>query len=190
MNRKLLLEASDLFDTSEKWIAFNELTNQKTNLMNLWWKKLQNTIYDSEQKKGHPDWGLISYNAWDLRWFLKEYGAESFCVHFWGRTLRVTWWNDLDVAKVKETLPLSRFDPIRNAFGRVSTANEEQITEEGNFSFGDYRDGCFESTDDLAWYAGNRTEAFAEQIIGKVRAFQTPEIAELIKEINEKCKIG
>ncbi|MFH6992416.1 hypothetical protein [Flavobacterium sp. FlaQc-48] len=40
----------------------------------------------------------------------------------------------------------------------------------------------------LSWYAGNKTEEFADQLIAKVRKFQTPEITELFKEINGKCK--
>lgn len=40
----------------------------------------------------------------------------------------------------------------------------------------------------VCWYAGNKTEEFANQLLEKIQKLQTVEITELFEEINKECK--
>lgn len=62
------------------------------------------------------------------------------------------------------------------------------VWQNRNFSFGTSFDGYFPNNRILGWYAGHRTQEFADQLIQKVRRFQPPEITQLFREINERCR--
>lgn len=190
MNEELLIKAMTLFDTPEKWNAFCELMNRNEAIQDKWWKKLQEEVYQREMKNPNPDWDIYIWNNWDIKWFIKGESNNSLAVHFWGDALRVFQnFGDLNIEKVKELLKNPKFDAIKNCFDRIDGSNDETIAwEHRNFSFGTPFDGKFPDARTLAWYAGNETEEFANQLIRKVRKFQTPEITELFKEINNKCK--
>jgi hypothetical protein len=190
MNEELLQKAMQLFDTSEKWISFCELINRNGDIQRRWWKKLQSEVYQREQKNGISDWDIFIWNDWDIRWFIKVESQNTICVHFWGDGLRVFCnYGDLDLDKVNELLKDPKFDIIKSCIDRIEGSNKETICwEHRNFAFGTSYDYCFPNSQTLSWYAGNETEKFADQLIAKVRKFQTPEITELFKEINQKCK--
>lgn len=92
--------------------------------------------------------------------------------------------------KVNELLKNPKFDVIKNCFDRIDGSNNQTIAwEHRNFSFGTIYDGKFPDHRSLSWYAGHETMKFADQLIAKVRRFQTPEITALFKEINTLCKV-
>lgn len=190
MNRELLIETSKLFELPEKWNAFNDLSNNRGQLMNFWWKKLQTEVQIRELKQGHIDWDFYAWNSWDMRWFVKGAKNDSFVVHYWGKTLRVCGYNGINQGLLRDLLKESKFDIIRCAFDRIDGIDDKTfVREEGNFNFGVMSDGNFSNVEELAWYAGNQTISYADQLIAKVRKFQTPEILELFKEINERCRV-
>lgn len=190
MNEELLQKAMQLFDTAEKWNAFIELVNRNNDIQSKWWKKLQLEVYDREQKNGNSDWDISTNNNWDIKWFIKGEPNNTICVHFWGDSFRVFYnWGGLDIEKVNELIKDPRFDKIKSCMDRIDGSNHETICwETRNFGFGTIYDFCFPNHQTLSWYAGNETMKFADQLIAKVRKFQTPEITELFKEIIEKCK--
>lgn len=197
MNEELTIKAIALFDTAEKWNSFLELCNiavgsighQNTQIQGKWWQKLQSEVFNREQKEKNSEWDIIIWNKWDIGWYLKEYGDKSLYVHFYGDAFRVFSYGALDLNKVNDLLKDTRFDAITDAFERIDGTNQETIGwEHRNFSFGTVFDGNFPNHQTLSWYAGNKTKEFADQIITKVRKFQTLEITELFKEINKKCR--
>ncbi|MCT4698217.1 hypothetical protein [Tenacibaculum haliotis] len=190
MNKELLIKAMSLFDTSEKWNAFCQLIDQDKNIQNEWWEKLQKEVYHREMKNSIIDWDIHIWNHWDIMWFIKGENNRSLAIHYWGKTLRVFCdYGDLDLGKVNELLKKPKFDVIKNCFDRIDGSNDKSIAwEDGNFSFETTFDGNFSDYRTLAWYAGNRTEDYANQLIKKVRKFQTTEITELFKEINNTCR--
>jgi len=196
MNEELLVKAMKMFDTSEKWNAFSELASKQIEIRNRWWRDLRKEVVRREQKDGMPDWevGVL----WDLnfRWYMKgEINGENentLSIHFWIHdkvSLRVSFgFGGLDQDKVRK-LYASKFDVIKAGFDRVDETALDTIGREiGNFSFGSIYDGNFPDNTTLSWYAGKETKEFANQIIAKVRKFQTSEITDLFKEINEKCR--
>lgn len=190
MNDELLIKAMLLFDTNEKWESFSELMNINGNIQAKWWKKLQTEIYNREVKRNDENWNIHIWNNWDILWYVKGYSEKSLAIHFWGDGFRIfSNYGDLDPEKVNELVKHPRFDSIRNAFSRIDSSNMETIAlEVRNFSFGTPFDENFPNSRSLSWFAGNRTGDFADQLIEKVRKFQTQEIIELFKEINNTCK--
>lgn len=190
MNEELLQQAMLLFDTAEKWNAFVELLNRNGEIQTRWWKSLQNAVYQRELKESNPDWDIYIWNNSDIKWFIKGESPNSLVIHFSGEYFR-TFSNAgaLEFNKVNELIKDPRFDCIRNAFDRIDGTNHETIAwEHRNFSFGTIFVCKFPDHRTLSWYAGNRTEEFADQIIRKVRRLQTPEITDLFREINQKCR--
>jgi len=132
----------------------------------------------------------LGFYFWDnhLRWYIKGESENSLAVHFWAHGFvyfsvsygfKSSKINDFDKSKL---------DVIKSCYDRIDENKPNSLgVEYGNFSFGSVYDGRFPNCVLLAWYAGNRTEELADQIIAKVRKFQTPEITALFKEINEKC---
>jgi len=209
MNEELLKKAMDLFDTPEKWNAFLELCKlvdkDKGILPPLWWKKLQTEVYNRELRYlSHemPDWDIYVWGHWDIKWFIrgedeKKIGSySSLLIHFYAwlnGTIRVTY-DKLNVDKVNKLINNNpRFDVIKTCFDRndfdTDKFNANTIAiEKGNFVFESPFDRNFPDSQILCWYAGNRTKEFADQIIAKVRKFQTQEITDLFKEINKNCR--
>ena len=189
MNEELLIKAMSLFDTSDKWNAFCELINRNGTIQERWWKKLQTEVYLREIKNPNLDWDIHIYNSWDIKWHIKGESIDSLTIHFWGKKLRIYCNNGyFDTNMINNLLKNPKFDAIRNCFDRIDGGDNDSIWEERNFSFGSAFDGRFPDESSLSWYAGNETEKFADQLIAKVRKFQTPEITELFKEINNTCK--
>ena len=194
MNEELLIKAMDIFDAPEKWNAFNELSRKRPEIEQRWFSKLHKEVFRREKNNGMPDWDIGELWGTDLRWFIKGADENSLSIHFWKHDkvkLRVCFgFVGLDQNKVRN-LYKSKFDFIKSCFDRVDDNADDTIgIEIGNFSFGSsVFNGNFPDVATLAWYAGNSTNVFADQIIAKVRKFQkTPGITELFKEINEKCR--
>lgn len=189
MNEELLQKAMLLFDTPEKWNAFVELANNKDEIHNRWWKSLQNAVYQHELRELNPDWGITIWSDCDIKWFIKDNTDKFLVIQFTKEYFRVfSNFGALDINKVNELIKDPRFDCIRNAFDRIDGTNHETLAwEYRNFSFGTIFDCKFPNSSILSWYAGNKTDEFADQLIRKVRKLQTPEITELFREINQKC---
>lgn len=190
MNEELVQKAMQMFDTSEKWSAFIELMNKNGEIQNRWWQKLQKEVYQREQTDGMTDWNIAIWNSWDIMWYIKGESNKTIAIHFNGDMFRICYsFGDLDTEKVNELLKNYRFDIIKTCFDRIDgTAWDTIGYESRNFSFGTLYDTHFPDHRILCWYAGNDTEKFADQLIAKVRKFQTPEITALFKEINEQCR--
>ena len=192
MNEELLQKAMQMFEgkTPEKWNAFLELVNRNGEIQNRWWQRLQTEVYQREAHAGHPDWEIRKWGNWDLKWFIKGDNENSLMIHFWGDCLRVfSNAGYLDATKVSDLIKDKRFDIIKTCLDRIDGSDWATIGwEHRNFSFDCIYDGKFPNHQTLSWYAGNRTDEFADQLITKIRKFQTPEITALFKEINEKCR--
>ena len=192
MNEVLLRKAMAMFETPEKWNAFLELVKQNGDIQNRWWRKLIETVRERERvlPNEKPDWDIKISGNWDIRWFIKEDGENSLAIHFWGEGLRICTYGGLDVDKLNKLIGDHPFSQIKTCFDRIDDNwSDTPAREIRNFSFGSpFFDGKFPDNATLSWYAGNRTDEFANQIIAKVRKFQTPEITALFKEINKECR--
>ena len=189
MNNELLFQAMELFNTSDKWSAFVELASKTEEIERIWWGKLRRELLEIESEKGNPDWTThIWGEPWDIGWYINGEPDNSIAIHFWKDSLRVVAYSKIDNDKLNNLFNRDeRFSAIKRCFERLDGSNQDIIGwEDRNFSFDSINDFPAGSSK-LSWYAGNETSDFANQIIRKVRKFQTPEITALFKEIIEKC---
>lgn len=190
MNREFLNEAINLFDTPEKWNSFIELSNKRNDINNEWFKRAKVVTINHFINDIVENWSFINWNTWDYRWFLEEFGKESFSIWMFGNRIGL-WVNGAEYDSIKATslLRTERYSPLLS-FLRADEIfqGDWKIAELGNFSFDSNSDGNIENVE-LAWYAGNKTEEFVNQIAEKVnRIRKNPELTELLRELNEKCK--
>ncbi|WP_177765173.1 hypothetical protein [Flavobacterium sp. I3-2] len=193
MNREFLNEAINLFDTPEKWSSFIELSNKKEEIRNFYLRNTEAALNRRFRELDVVESWDVSFSNNQYKWFLKEFGINSICVYFnpVDAIFRLLGDNNVfDLNRTNSELKTEYFSPILSFIERIDGVNDgwELITEKGNFNFDSPYDGNF-TGDKLAWYAGNRTEEFVKQIAEKVnRIRRNPELSQLLRELNEKCK--
>lgn len=197
MNREFLNEVLNLFDTPEKWSSFIELHSKKDQIRDSYFTKAQTVLnkrfrqIDIEEK-----WEYFCHNNIHYKWYLKDFGFDSICIFFdLNRGNLYLWANGhcVDIEKARGLLKTEHFASLFNLIERIDEigieGRWELMTESGNFYFESSYDGNF-TGDKLAWYAGNRSEKFVEQISEKInRLRKNPELTNLLRELNEVCKI-
>jgi hypothetical protein len=198
MQKELLNQAIEIFDSYEKWNAFIELANQRDAIRLFYFQKLKQPLlkYFSENPvEGWvcEPWGDINC---DLRWYLKDFGIRSLSLaigwqfHF---VLHIDDIGSFDSKKIDDLLR-SEYSIILSSFDRVDRQYELnlKVVEVRNYSFNCPYDTCFDNSqiDRLAWFAGNETEKFARQIIKKVERFRlNKELTKMLYELNERTKV-
>lgn len=187
MNNNILKQATELFDVVEKWDAFVELVNQQDKIKELWWNELQECVH----KRGtNPEWRVYKYDGTEkLIWYLSnaEQGESSTSIYFDGQYICVYFYNGIDQQKAQELVKDERFQKIIDCFDNAEKGTGRYFVWE-KFKL-KIKDEEISGTDKLAWYAGNKTEEFANQLLEKIQKLQTSEITNLFREINEECKV-
>lgn len=197
MNNALLREIEKIFEDQKKWDDFLELYEVKDKIVNHWITKLNQELRnqfqfdDSNQKWAYKN---INNDIRDCRWYLKEFGENSLCLAweiFENGKLSLWSSGSHNSEKIFSLLQQDRYKPLHLGFGRIDKFDGKgyQLIEWGNFNFGDEEDGSLK-TNKLAWYAGNRTEEFLEQLTAKINRFRHDELlTSLLEELNESTKI-
>jgi hypothetical protein len=195
MQIELLNQAAELFDSPEKWYAYVEMANQKEALKNFYFQKVKQVLlkYFNE----HPVKGWVC-EPWgdaqcDLRWYLSNFGRKSLALAIAWRFefhLHLEDLSGFDTNKMNELLK-TEYSFLLAAFDRVDRQFEPntKAMESRNYAFGSPYDFHFDNSqvDKLAWFAGNRTEEFAAQIIKKVERFRKDEhLTRMLYEVNER----
>lgn len=79
MQKELINQAMLMFDTAEKWNSLLELSSSKDEIRNQWYQKMKTVVTkrfcEDDVVNG---WSFSSWNSWDFRWYLTEFGRESF----------------------------------------------------------------------------------------------------------------
>jgi len=191
MHQELIKQAMVLFDTSEKWNTFLELVWQKDSIRNQWYTSLKETANKHFSTNDIVEgWSFNSWGVWDMHWYLSRHGDKSI-------SLILGWWGELslhadgnfyDVEEANQLLKTEKYSPILSAFSRIDRFYEGNriVTESRNFVFGSPYDSRFD-LDRLAWFAGNKTDLFMNQIIEKVNRFRKDmKITNLLIELNSE----
>lgn len=193
MHEKLIKQAIDLFDTPEKWEAFGELYRSYNAIKMRGFREMRDELYREELALQDPNWNVVKWNDWDIRWELATEGKRLW-IHFWGDYLRI-YVGCLDKSKVQNLIKSNeRFNRIRQVFNEHcrldgfdndTLAFERQSNIEYTFN---NKTVIIKDSDELSWYVAHYPTEFKLQLLKKVRALQTPEMVELFKEIVEKCQ--
>lgn len=195
MQQELLNQAMSIFDTSEKWNAFLELSNQRNFIQEAFLSKAKDPIlkyFNSHPIEGWvcEPWGNHKY---DFKWYLRDFGKNSLCLVLgWGFQfiLFLDDSNSYDAEKINYLLQTPEYSKVLMSFDRIDRQFEEKfkVVEKKNYKFDSPFDSNFEDAQ-LAWYVGNMTEKFVEQIIRKVERFRSnEEITRLLYRLNEESK--
>jgi hypothetical protein len=196
MNQELLTQAINMFDSYDKWDAFVELSSSIGEIRQRYFERLKSGLFKHFVNDQREPWSFIPFNTDQYRWFLKDYGQESICL-LWRVQDLVLWCNpQLFYAHIARDLITSPdFSPILNCFDytdSLSHPNPHHLCEERHrYIFADstsYSAPDEENFEKLSWFAGNRTDEMIKQISDKINKFRTPEITELLQELNKRCK--
>jgi hypothetical protein len=197
MSYEVLKQVEKDFEERAQWNSFLELIKCKDFICNSWFDVLKIELNDCFGIRNKVEkWSYSSKDSWDYRWYITEFGKESFCLRF--DRLSLFLWANRNVFNIKEISSLlndKKFTPIISAFEKQNEINAEdneyKIVETGNFLFdeNDCNNGRF-NLDQIAWYAKHKTNDFVEQLEKKIDKFRKNDnITELLIEINRKCKI-
>lgn len=192
MNIELLNQVSNIFDTSEKWAAHMELLKSHDSLKNLWYARLAESLKRRFLTEDIIDgWQFRLNSNTEMQWFLTEFGENSISLWLERSDFSLFAHITHQPEKVKEYLKTQKFSPLISCFGRIDSHFQNDgymVREIGNFSFNSPSDTKIDS-EQLAWYAGNRTNEYIEQITQKVnRIRRNSENTALLIELNELTK--
>lgn len=193
MTEELLQQAMGLFDTAEKWNAFVELSYNKNEIANRWWKNLQRELVKQSCESGYSEWTFDIWNAWDIQWRLKKFQNTYIAVHSWAGFNYRLWIRNADEDRrnrIYTLLDTERFVMLKSMPKLVNLNRaSNEVVRDAHFQF-DFSDSCDSNWSKMvemfAWRAGNDTENMARQIMGQVNRFRTPEMTSLFEELNEE----
>jgi len=198
MSKELINQALTLFDTPEKWNAFVEMANHKEAMKLQYLQKAKNPLLKYFNENFVDGWVCEPWGntAYDIRWYLKDFGKNSIALalgwtfHF---ILHVEDINSFDTNKINELLK-SEYSLILSSFDRIDRQFENQlkVVEVRNYYFNSPFDSNFDDAhvDQFAWFVGNETDKFVQQIINKVDRFRkSPKLTQMIYELNQKSRI-
>ncbi len=191
MNKELLIKSMRLFENEgyDTWVSFYELANQKENLKNLWFAKLNSKLIEYFSSNLPKEW---RWQENRIVWYLEGHGPESLGVWLEQYHKFSIWVNEsvYDGNKIKDLLNTTEYSDLSNCFERIDKRFDAgyKIVELGNFNFNTEFDGRYDH-DSIAWHAGVNTESYANQIIEKVERIIKNEVAtEMFKRINQEAK--
>lgn len=192
MNQELINQALNLFDTPEKWNAFLELYSQRDGIRDHWYRKLIEISIKRFSTSDIVDgWSFKPGGGIDMSWYLTEYGDQSIRIIF-GWSAEMTLFYDGDnFSKLTELLKTKRFSPILEGFQKLDGVFQGNriAYESRNFIFESPYDTKFDY-DRLAWFAGNQTVLFVDQIVKKVNRFRKDDnLTVLLGELNKEVRV-
>jgi len=191
MQKEIVNQAIAMFDTPEKWNSFLELSASKDEIRNLWYQKLKTSVTKVFCEENVVNgWSFSTWNTWDFRWYLTEFGRESLCIWMIGH--RVGLWvnsNVHDSQKITDLLNTDKFSLLMSALRPDEVfSGDWKLVEYGNFVFEGPYNLQFDP-DRLGWFAGNRTDDFIAQLVQKIDRIRKDEtLTGLLIEINKMTK--
>jgi hypothetical protein len=187
MTHELLLQKTmGLFDNSDKWDSFLELTSIQNAIISRWDSKLKDEI--RAQIKYEDPWEL---DATARQWYLKDFGPNSLSIWLEGEYFSL-WADDtfFDVKLIHEELKKRKFKPISDCVINKDIPFDGRgylFRERGRFQFYSINDNHFDFNH-LAWFAGNKTDEYVKQIQNKLKPFFETNTTNLMVELNSLAK--
>ncbi len=198
MQQELLIQSMNLFDTPDKWDSFLELSNHRDNIRDKFFSKIKAPLMKYFNDNPVEGWVCESWGSpnYDMRWYLTDFGKNSLAIGIgWSFDFVLTLedFEKFDSDRMNILMKQPEYAKILAAFGRIDyqfTEARRKVIESGNYSFGCAYDNNFEGFKyQLAWYAGNRTNDFVQQIINKVEKFRrNEEVTRQLYQLNHNAK--
>lgn len=195
MQKELTNQAMALFDTPEKWNAFLDLVSEEKSIIYYWHSTLIRALIKRFKQEDPPiekwDFGE-NRNTMSMTWHLKEFGKDSLAIWLLKYYTEFSLYVNseyFDSDEVTRLLKTEEFSPLLSPFTQYYKIyqGDYKICEEMDYVF----DNQFKNlnSDQLAWFAGNKTEDFVNQIAEKVDRFRKNEqLTKLLQKLNELTK--
>lgn len=200
MKPELISQAAKMFESEnvEKWNAFIELCWGRGEIRQYYFMKFRTSMLTYFSKDIINPWDFAANSQEQYRWFIKDFGRDSI-VLFWDLNRLYLYCNPaiIRVEEVSELLKTPEYAPIISCFDSLDTIGTGGQRE---YLYGETHRYKFNETEfvqrtdseqghlELSWYAGNKTDELIKQIGDKVNRFRTPEITNLMMDLNNKCK--
>jgi hypothetical protein len=207
MQRELMNQAMAMFDSAEKWNAFLDLSrlvgfkppDNAEGIIGEYFKKVKKPLMAYFSNHIADGWACSPWqnDTMDVCWYLKQFGIGSLALKtgwFFEFHLRVEDTASFDSSRIDQDLKSETYSLIRCAFDadREFVDSQTKLVQTRYYDF----DGClyngrfgWQHVPELAWYAGNRTDEFVDQIIAKVERFTNDKnLTALLCQLNDNAK--
>ena len=198
-NEVIINQAISLFKDREKWSAFLELYHLKDKIRDVWFSQLDDRITQYFRKEGIVsgwDFKRINGNEVEYIWYLSDFGEQS---------IYLSWFHKMDLilAFDSEHYEKSIIDALISKEKKYATIyksgfrnpvfdglqKNDLVAEKGYLFFDSPMDGHFKDVEDLAWYAGNMTISYLQQITEKVDLFRkNKSIMTILADLNKQAR--
>jgi hypothetical protein len=201
MSYEIVSQVENLFSDREQWESFLDIYSQKNLIRDTWWRKFQSEI--NKSVKSVQNWGYSANNHLDYRWYINEFGMNSFCLiaanyydKFSGEKFSLGFWAPqykYNIKTLSELLQKEEYgEPIKAKFDKLNftgnEATEWKYVE--NFVFDEVKENKNLDIDRLAWYANYETSKLVSQVVAKVDKFrEDAEITRILTELNNDTMI-
>ena len=196
MNKELLNQSKDIFNTQDKWNALFEIHNQSKFIIEHWLTIGARALRDSFADD--PVWGCEKWdNERDTRWYLKEFGRESVGIGFgWGEVELHLHLIDSSTDSQNPAVELLRspaFKPLLELFELETTPPKHY--DEGSLAYNTTLNPFSGATDtqarqrELAWLAAHDPKFYVEKMAGIIRRLTADSIyTGLFQEFNRQIR--
>jgi hypothetical protein len=93
MSYEIVKQVENDFSELGQWNSFLELIKYKDFIRNAWFEKLKPELNRSFAINNCVEnWSYTSFGIWDYRWYITEFGHESFGLYFDSHSLHL-WAN-------------------------------------------------------------------------------------------------
>jgi hypothetical protein len=178
MSYEIVSQVENLFSDKEQWDSFLDIANQRNLIRDTWWRRFLPEL--NKSVKSVQNWGYSANNHLDYRWYIDDFGTNSFCLmagNLWGKFSLGLWapQNKYNVKKLWELLQKEEYgEPIKTKFDRLDhTGNETTDWKYAeNYVFDNSKEKDTLDIDRMAWYANYKTADMVSHLIAKVNKFR------------------
>lgn len=192
MNREFLNVALAAFDEPEKWNAFLDLSELKDLIQKTWADRAMSQLklrFQSDEQ-----WRMEFGNWVDARWHFVS--PSPVAVNFWlanDGNMHLVTGNEMGkkAELIAAVFKEPKYDPLRYVWGTDVQTNGNYnhilVKQVGKWYFDSPYDGDLSSSR-LAWYVGNETTKYIDQIAEKVAKFKERPIMDLINDFQAEVE--
>ncbi len=183
IEHELIKKSTELFKSDDDWNAFIELSNLKDRIVKEWYSILEDEI--DKSVKLQNGWKFRRHSDFSFQWYLDD-ATDGMSLWLEGADFSL-WANGLlyNIENIREALLRPEFNNIRNGISTpdVKFDNNYFFREIGRFRFDNIAISKFDRYQ-ISWFAGNKSEEFAQQLAQKLAPFMDKDATMNILKLN------
>ena len=184
-------EASRVFDSPEKWEAFNQLIEIKKDIVRIWYENLRKSVAEKIRSNNNLNkWRERKWTGtyYSYGWYLDEFDQNSLVILF--EDNQFCLWIESNIFNVDKIISDFGNSKLFTKFfsEEIRSANEYLVKKSNPIDIFNKTD-----TESIAWYAGNNHEGnilFIDKVYDFFVSFmEDDEIVKIIKNINTNYRL-